>query len=163
MWCIFIKVYKFCPYSKHAVFLAHDLNITPSLVVDVRSPILIKRKVDPFQSSSSRRWVIDTVLWILQENKTETDKYPTVVLLYWLTYLGNKYSNNLSLKVWKPRCESLPCHEQTVPQWWKRGEEKPRKCFNWFVNAPKCEQAWWSVKRDVTPVWQSCHSRKGFL
>lgn len=118
-------------------------------------------KADPFTVHQLQA-VRATNLQILQENKTCQRTIP------WLScYAGDftckhvfPLASSKSLKFYKVffnAVSQLPCADA------KGREEKPRKCSNWFINAPKCEQAWWSVKRDVTPVWQSCHSGKDIL
>lgn len=158
-----IKVSKFWRDPKNIVFLAHNPNITSLIEVVVASPILIKRKPDPpFQSTSSGRSEPPLYFVFLQNLQSQRNIPLLSCYTSWFTCgtcipvsFQEKFEN-LDVKV---------CHavSQLSHIDAKEREEKPSKCFNWFINAPKCEQAWWSVKRDVTPVWQSCHSGKDFL
>lgn len=44
--------------------------------------------------------------------------------------------------------------------WCKVICEHLKDAVNWFINAPKCDQVWWSVKKYVMWMWQSCHTEK---
>lgn len=55
------------------------------------------------------------------------------------------------------KCQPL---SKEWPAWCKVMFEHQEDAVNWFVNAPKCEQVWWSVKKYGMWMWQSCHIEK---
>lgn len=55
------------------------------------------------------------------------------------------------------KCQSLS-KEWLV--WCKVMCEHLQDAVNWFVNARKCDQVWWSVKKYVMWMWQSCQTER---